>query len=107
MRVWAGDSGCTAMRGARRPRSIGRHRITPPTLFRWHHEAERVDGKPGSVVYAKDASAEVAIVPDGAGSLVTYRLMAEPGSVLNTFMLRILAPRPIGRSFETSLSSNT
>ena len=36
--------------------------------------------------------------------MVTYRLMAEPGSVLNTFMLRILAPRPIGRSFETSLS---
>ena len=53
---------------------------TPPSLLRWHHEAERVDGKPGSVVYAKDATAEVAIVPDGSGSLVTYRLMAEPGS---------------------------
>ena len=77
---------------------------TPPSLLRWHHEAERVDGKPGSVVYAKDATAEVAIVPDGSGSLVTYRLMAEPGSLLNTFMLRVLAPRPIGRSFETSLA---
>ena len=77
---------------------------TPPTLLRWHHEAERVDGKPGSVVYAKDATAEVAIVPDGSGSMVTYRLMAEPGSWLNTFMLRVLAPRPIGRSFETSIA---
>ena len=77
---------------------------TPPSLLRWHHEAERVDGKPGSVVYAKDATAEVAIVPDGSGSMVTYRLMAEPGSLVNTFMLRILAPRPIGRSFETSLA---
>ena len=61
---------------------------TPPSLLRWHHEAERVDGKPGSVVYAKDATAEVAIVSDGSGSMVTYRLMAEPGSLLNTFMLR-------------------
>ena len=58
----------------------------------------------GSVVFAKDATADVAIVPDGSGSLVTYRLMAEPGSVVNTFMLRVLAPRPIGRSFETSLA---
>ena len=77
---------------------------TPPSLLRWHHEAERVDGKPGPVVYAKDATAEVAIVPDGSGSTVTYRLMTEPGSLLNTFMLRVLAPRPIGRSFEASLA---
>src|SRR6478736_5179121 len=76
---------------------------TAPSLLRWHHEAERVDGKPGSVVFAKDATAEVAIVPDGAGSLVTYRLMAEPGSLLNTFMLRVMAPGPIGKSFERSL----
>lgn len=75
----------------------------PPTLLRWHHEAERVDGKPGSVVFAKDATASVEIVPDGAGSLVTYRLAAEPGSLLNTFMLRVMAPRPIGKSFDTSL----
>ena len=75
----------------------------PPTLLRWHHEAERVDGKPGSVVFAKDATASVEIAPDGAGSLVTYRLAAEPGSPLNTFMLRVMAPRPIGRSFATSL----
>jgi hypothetical protein len=34
---------------------------------------------------------------------VTYRLIASPGSVVNTFMLRVLAPRPIGKSFETSL----
>jgi uncharacterized protein YndB with AHSA1/START domain len=76
----------------------------PPSRLRWHHEAERVDGKPGSVVFARDASAEVTIQPDGAGSLVTYRLVAEPGSLLNTFMLRVMAPRPITRSFETSLA---
>jgi uncharacterized protein YndB with AHSA1/START domain len=75
----------------------------PPTHLRWHHEAERVNGQPGSVVFAHDATAEVTIVPDGGGSLVTYRLLAEPGSLLNTFMLRVLAPGPIGRSFETSL----
>ena len=75
----------------------------PPSRLRWHHEAERVDGKPGSVVFAKDATAEVTIVPDGSGSLVTYRLLAEPGSLVNTFLLRVLAAGPIGRSFETSL----
>lgn len=75
----------------------------PPNRLRWHHEAERVDGHPGSVVFAKDATAEVTIQPDGAGSLVTYRLLAEPGSLRNTFLLRVLAPRPIGRAFETSL----
>ena len=76
---------------------------TPPSLLRWHHEAERVDGKPGSVVFAKDATAEVTIEPDGTGSVVTYRLVADPGSLLNTFMLRVMAPRPIAKSFETSL----
>lgn len=76
----------------------------PPNRLRWEHEAERVDGKPGSVVFARKASAEVTIVPDGVGSLVTYRLHAEPGSLLNTFMLRVLAPRPIAHSFETSLA---
>lgn len=75
----------------------------PPNRLRWHHEAERVDGRPGSVVFARDATAEVTIQPDGVGSLVTYRLRAEPGTLLNTFMLRVMAPRPIGRSFETSL----
>jgi len=75
----------------------------PPNRLRWHHEAERVDGRPGSVVFARDATAEVSIQPDGVGSLVTYRLLAEPGTLLNTFMLRVMAPRPIGRSFETSL----
>lgn len=75
----------------------------PPNLLRWHHEAERVDGEPGSVVFARDATAEVSIQPDGVGSLVTYRLLAEPGSLFNTIMLRVLAPRPIGRSFEISL----
>ena len=75
----------------------------PPKLLRWHHRAERVDGRPGSVVFAKDATAEVTIEPDGNGSLVTYRLTARPGTLLNTFMLRVMAPRPIGRSFETSL----
>jgi carbon monoxide dehydrogenase subunit G len=75
----------------------------PPTRLRWHHEAERVDGKPGSVVFAKDAAAEVTIAPDGAGSLVTYRLLAEPGGLVNTFMLRVMAPRPIRASFDTSL----
>jgi uncharacterized protein YndB with AHSA1/START domain len=72
-------------------------------LLRWHHEAERVDGRPGSVVYAKDATAEVVIQPEGDGSLVTYRLLAEPGSLLNAFMLRVMAPGPIGKSFEISL----
>lgn len=75
----------------------------PPTRLRWHHEAERVDGEPGSVVFATTATAEVTIEADGSGSTVTYKLMAEPGSARNTFMLRVLAPRPIGRSFETSL----
>jgi uncharacterized protein YndB with AHSA1/START domain len=75
----------------------------PPHRLRWHHEAERVDGRPGSVVFAADASAEVTIAPDGDGSVVTYRLLAEPGTLVNTFMLRVMAPRPIGRSFETSL----
>jgi uncharacterized protein YndB with AHSA1/START domain len=74
-----------------------------PSLLRWHHEAERVDGKPGSVVFAKDATAEVTITPDGSGSVVTYRLLAEPGSLRNTIMLRFLAPGPIGKSFQTSL----
>jgi uncharacterized protein YndB with AHSA1/START domain len=76
----------------------------PPHLMRWHHEAERVDGKPGSVVFATDATAEIRIDQDGDGSVVTYRLLAEPGSLLNTFMLRVMAPMPIGRSFETSLA---
>jgi uncharacterized protein YndB with AHSA1/START domain len=75
----------------------------PPSRMRWHHEAERVDGKPGSVVFARDATAEVTIAPEGSGSLVTYRLLAEPGTLLNTFMLRVMAPGPVGRSFETSL----
>jgi len=75
-----------------------------PTHLRWHHEAERVNGKPGSVVFARDATAEVTIAPDGDGSLVTYRLIAEPGSLLNTFMLRVMAPGPIGKSFEGSLA---
>jgi uncharacterized protein YndB with AHSA1/START domain len=72
-------------------------------LLRWHHEAERVDGKPGSVVFARDATAEVVIEPDGDGCIVTYRLLAEPGTLVNTFMLSVLAPGPIGKSFETSL----
>lgn len=75
-----------------------------PTHLRWHHEAERVDGKPGSVVFAKDATAEVTIAADGDGSLVTYRLLAEPGGLLDTFMLKVMAPGPIGKSFEGSLA---
>jgi uncharacterized protein YndB with AHSA1/START domain len=75
----------------------------PPTHMRWHHEAERVDGKPGTVVFAKDATSEMTIEPDATGSLVTFRLLAEPGSLLNTFMLRVMAPRPITKSFDTSL----
>ena len=75
----------------------------PPHRLRWHHEAERVDGQPGSVVFAVDATAEVTIAPDGDGSVVTYRLLAAPGSLVNTFLLRVMAPGPIGRSFETSL----
>jgi hypothetical protein len=76
---------------------------SPPTILRWHHEAERVDGKPGPVVFAKDATAEVSMAPDGDATVVTYRLMLDPGSLRNTFLLRFLAPGPIGKSFETSL----
>lgn len=76
----------------------------PERLLRWRHEQERVDGKVGSVVFAKEATAEVTIAPDGTGALVTYRLMAEPGTLVNTFMLTVLAPGPIGRSFEASLA---
>lgn len=75
----------------------------PPNRLRWDHEAERVAGKPGSVVFARRATAEVTIRPDGVGSLVTYRLLADPGSLFNAFMLRVVAPGPIGRSFEQSL----
>jgi carbon monoxide dehydrogenase subunit G len=75
----------------------------PPVHLAWHHEAERVDGRPGSVVFARDATADVTIEAAGDASLVTYRLRAEPGSLLNTFMLSVLAPGPIGRSFEASL----
>jgi uncharacterized protein YndB with AHSA1/START domain len=75
----------------------------PPRRLEWRHESERVDGKPGSVVFARDATASVTIEPDGSGSTVTYRLVATPGSLLNTFMLRVMAPGPIGKSFETSL----
>jgi len=74
-----------------------------PNRLRWEHQAERVDGKPGSVVFARHATAEVTIQPDGVGSMVTYRLQAEPGTLLNTFMLRVLARGPITRSFDTSL----
>ena len=34
---------------------------------------------------------------------MTYRLLADPGRLFNTFMLRVMAPRPIGQSFERSL----
>jgi uncharacterized protein YndB with AHSA1/START domain len=51
----------------------------PPRLLRWHHEAERVDGNPGSVILALDATAEVTIAPDGDGSLVTYRSPGRAG----------------------------
>jgi uncharacterized protein YndB with AHSA1/START domain len=75
----------------------------PPTHLAWHHEAERVDGEPGSVVFAVAATADITIEPDATGSQVTYRLLAEPGSLLNTFLLRVMAPRPIRASFDTSL----
>lgn len=67
-----------------------------PRLLRWHHDEERVEGKVAPVVFAKEAVAEVVIEPDGDGSLVTYRLLAEPGGVLNTLILRFLAKGPIG-----------
>jgi uncharacterized protein YndB with AHSA1/START domain len=76
----------------------------PPHLLRWHHEAERVDGKPGPVVYARDAVAEVIIKPDAGGSRVTYRLTAEPGNPLYWLLLRFAANGPIHASFETSLN---
>lgn len=75
----------------------------PPSLLRWHHEQERVDGKPGPVVFARDAVAEVSIQPDGDGSQVTYRLSADPGNPLYWFLLGFLARGPINASFETSL----
>jgi uncharacterized protein YndB with AHSA1/START domain len=76
----------------------------PPHLLRWHHEAERVDGKPGPVVFASDATAEVIIKPDGDGSRVTYRLIARAGNPLYWVLLRFLANRPIHASFDTSLT---
>ena len=76
----------------------------------WFTEAERCEVLSGQGVgrkqrmygHARGKATEIA--PDGAGSLVTYRLRAEPGSLRNTFMLRFLAPGPIGKSFETSLA---
>jgi uncharacterized protein YndB with AHSA1/START domain len=76
----------------------------PPHMLRWHHEAERVDGRPGPVVYARDAVAEVIIKPDGGGSRVTYRLTARAGNPLYWVVLRLLANGPIHASFETSLN---
>jgi hypothetical protein len=76
-------------------------------IQRWHHEAVRVDGKPGSVVFAKDATAEVSMASDGTTTMVTYRLMPDPGSLRNWFLLGFLAPGPIGKSFETSLGRLT
>jgi uncharacterized protein YndB with AHSA1/START domain len=76
----------------------------PPRLLRWHHEQERVDGKPGPVVFAKDATAEVSIEPDGEGSLVTYRLLADPGNPFYFLLLRFAARGPINASFERSLA---
>lgn len=75
----------------------------PPRLLRWHHDEERVEGKVAPVVYARDAVAEIVIEPDGDASAVTFRLLAEPGSLLFTLILRFLARGPIGVSFETSL----
>jgi uncharacterized protein YndB with AHSA1/START domain len=75
----------------------------PPHVLRWHHEAERVDGKPGPVVYARDATAEVIIKPEASGSRVTYRLLAEPGNPLYFLLLRFAARGPINASFERSL----
>jgi uncharacterized protein YndB with AHSA1/START domain len=75
----------------------------PPTHLRWHHEAERVDEKPGSVVFAVDATADITIEPDATGSTVTYRLLAEPGSLVNSFLLRVMAPGMIRASFDKSL----
>jgi uncharacterized protein YndB with AHSA1/START domain len=75
----------------------------PPHLLRWHHEQERVDGKPGPVVFARDATAQVVIKPDGDGSRVTYRLLAEPGNPLYYLLLRFAARGPINASFTRSL----
>ena len=75
----------------------------PPRHLAWQHEAERVDGQPGSVVFAVDATADITIEPDASGSTVTYRLLAEPGSLVNRFLLRFMAPQPIHRSFDRSL----
>jgi uncharacterized protein YndB with AHSA1/START domain len=75
----------------------------PPHLMRWHHEAERVDGRPARVVFASDAVAEFIIKPDGDGSRVTYRLIAEAGNPIYWLVLRLLANGPIQASFEASL----
>ncbi|MBA2382024.1 MAG: hypothetical protein H0V73_07930 [Chloroflexi bacterium] len=40
-----------------------------------------------------------------SGWSVTDRLLADPGSLLNTFMLRVMTPNPIGKSFEASLAA--
>ena len=69
----------------------------------WHHTAERVDGKPGPVVYAKDAVAEITIRPQGDGSLVTYHLTMTAGGPLYWLIEHLLASRPITKSFDLSL----
>ena len=75
----------------------------PNRRLAWHHDAERVDGKTAPVVYAKDATAEVTIQPDGDGSLVTYRLTMVAGGPLYWLIEHLLARRPITKSFDTSL----
>jgi uncharacterized protein YndB with AHSA1/START domain len=75
----------------------------PNRRLAWHHDAERVNGKPGAVVYAKDAVAEVTIEPDGEASLVTYRLAMKAGNPIYWLVEHLLARRPIQTSFETSL----
>ena len=58
----------------------------PPTRMRWHHEAERVDGKPGSVVFAKDATAEVTIEVSEPMGAETYLYLS---SGAHSFVARV------------------
>jgi carbon monoxide dehydrogenase subunit G len=75
----------------------------PNRRLAWHHDAERVSGKPGPVVYAKSTDAEVTLVPTDAGTEVTYTVRMQAGGPIYWLIEHLLARRSIRRSFDTSL----
>ncbi len=75
----------------------------PNRRLAWRHDNERVNGKPGPVVYAKETHAEVTLEPQGDATLVTYRVRMRAGNPLYWLIEHTLAVRPIRKSFDTSL----